>query len=199
MNCQARVARPRVPRARCHREAAWSALDLLRLLLPIAGFSLGWKWGSHCSDTVGLLCGIFGGFLASYLPGALFAILPDRLSATDGGVTVPPVKNLRQRLYEPGCLSPGALLLDLQSRGEDIWQEVGFVLGLLESETSFDRTRGFEALRMAYPELAAQLHGYRTDLPVTDCRERIARLRARIPRPIPPVRMPIKSGVSKES
>lgn len=140
-----------------------------------------------------------GGLLAFYLPGALFAILPDRPRATDGIVTVPTVKDLRQRLYEPGCLSPGALLLDLQSRGADIWQEVGFVPGLLESETSFDRTRGFEALRMAYPELAAQLDGYRTDLPVTDCRERVARLRARIPRPIPPVRMPCTADVLKES
>jgi hypothetical protein len=139
------------------------------------GFSIGLSIGAKLFGVVG---GIIGALAGGYL-GVVVGRIPEAL------VLRPLVRHLkakstpelRAQLHSPKCLTPNVVLLELQSRGEDIRQELPVVLDLLVSEDTGRRGHGWAALTSAFPELVEQIRDYRIGDSIDECRRKTQILR----------------------
>ncbi|MCW8133286.1 MAG: hypothetical protein KIS92_23280 [Planctomycetota bacterium] len=127
--------------------------------------------------------GIFGGILGA-LTGGYLGVAVGRipewvtLRLLIRNLNAKSTTELKTLLHGPNCLTPNVVLLELRRRGEDIRQELPFVLDLLVSEDAGGRGKGWAALTSAFPELAAQVQDYRIADSVDDCRRKLEKLRS---------------------
>jgi hypothetical protein len=153
----------------------FTVLHFLVLLAICTGLALGLAAGEK-------LFGVAGGFigaLAGGYAGFIIGRLPERLMLQSLFLALARETSdaLRSFLHSPNCQIPNMVLMELQSRGEDILQELPAILSLLESEELRRRGRGWAALTTAFPDLAGHVRDYRISDSVDECRRKIAGLR----------------------
>ena len=125
----------------------------------LSGFALGMAAGFRLSGVPGAVGGSLAGGLLGWCLGRVPELLVWRSIARD--LTRLSAEELRADLRRADCRFPNCVLLELQSRGEEIRSELPVVLRMLESEDYNCRCRGWAALTSAYPELAALIADYR--------------------------------------
>jgi hypothetical protein len=142
--------------------------------LLLAGFLFGAfsgaRVGSMLFGTVGAVCGAMVGALVGVVAGRIPWLLAMRSLARDLGRKT--TTQLRASLHSSGCLTPNAVLLELQRRGEDIRCELPIVLDLLVSDDIVLRSRGWAALTSAFPQLAERVRDYRIGDSLDECRRK---------------------------
>jgi hypothetical protein len=121
----------------------------------------------------GVAGGIIGALAGGYL-GVVIGRIPERLVLRSliRHLKAKSTAELRAQLHSPNCLTPNVVLLELQSRGEDIRQELPVVLDMLASEDVGRRGHGWAALTSAFPELVDRIRDYRIGDSVDECRRK---------------------------
>jgi hypothetical protein len=160
-------------RARPHR--VFTIFHVFILAGIGAGLALGMDVGLQlfgvCGGVVGAMLGGGAGYAAGRLPEDFV------LQSLARELALASADELRAYLHGPECQTPNVVLLELQSRGEDIQPELPWILDMLVSEKLSRRGLGWAALTSAFPVRAGQLGDYRTDDSVAECRRKTAKLR----------------------
>jgi hypothetical protein len=152
-----------------------------------AGWAGGAEWHGVGGGMAGALIGGWLGFLLGKLPEIL--VLKWLYSHLSGATS----NELRDFLHQPDCHIPNVVLLELQRRGEDIYQELGVILDLLVSKEVPRRALGWAALNSAFPDLALELCDYSIVDSIEECRRKTKTLRA----DLEPARNPGLAALSK--
>ena len=124
--------------------------DIIKIAFPIFGIILGFKLGNNIGFGVGIVLASVG-LLIGYFLGKLPFILV--ISSVKNGLEKKSSTELRQELTKNDCLIPNVILLELLSRNEDISNELGILLKMLESDESDKRIRAWNALESAFPDM----------------------------------------------
>jgi hypothetical protein len=142
---------------------------LLMLVAVVGGAALGAALGWNVFGVIGAIAGAVVGLLAGgalgQIPMVVGMLMVERRyekMTTDA---------LREHLHAGECATPNLVLLELHRRGENIEEELPLLQTLLASEDVQQRTRGWAALRSAFPERAAQMAGYSPFGTIDECRK----------------------------
>jgi hypothetical protein len=140
---------------------------LLMVLAVVGGAALGaaagWNIAGILGAVVGTVAGVIAGGIVGQIPIAAGMLIVGRRFEK---MTT---SQLRAHLHDDECSTPNLVLLELRRRGEPIEDELPFLHTLLTSEDVQQRTRGWAALRSAFPELAEQMPGYNPLAPTDQC------------------------------
>ena len=147
----------------------FTLFDVLRLLGFASGAILGGRWGWQWFGALGALVGGLGGFFVGGILGNLPFIVG--LKLVERKLNRMSNQVLREYLHEPHCLTPNLVLLELDSRGEDINSELPYVHALLASEDMTRRTAGWAALTSAFPHLVETIPNYRPTDATDKCQQ----------------------------
>jgi hypothetical protein len=148
---------------------------VILLACLVGGVALGMAGGAQLFGVTGGIVGALAGGLAGLVIGRIPVILVLRSLARE--FCAKTSSELRAHLRDPDCLAPNVVLLELQSRGEDIRQDLPVVLDWLISQDVGRREKGWAALTSAFPELVSQIPDYRIDDSVDECRRKTDKLR----------------------
>jgi hypothetical protein len=157
---------------------ATHVFTLLGHVFPLLGLILGLGTGLIVGSRAGVpgaLLGAVGGgvlgLVCGRLPAAMvlafFHLYLRRRSSEE----------LRASLRTGECRAVNLLLLELALRGEDIRQELDFVLEMLVSTSYDERCRGWAAMLTAFPELAEKVSDYSPIDTPSDRRAKVERVR----------------------
>jgi hypothetical protein len=141
----------------------------------VFGFAFGLSIGAKLFGIVGGIVGALAGGCLGVIVGRIPESLLLRSLARH--LKAKSTVELRAQLHGSKCLTPNVVLLELQSRGEDIRQELPVVLDLLVSEDTGRRGQGWAALSSAFPELVERIRDYRIGDSVDECRRKTEILR----------------------
>ncbi|MGF1655651.1 MAG: hypothetical protein ACFCU3_01595 [Verrucomicrobiales bacterium] len=149
----------------------FTLFDLIQLVSPIVGAIIGGAVGGVHGIATGIAGALVGGFIGLKL-GAIPTITMIR-SVRKGfaGLTNP---ELESRLVDSEMI-PNLILLELQARGEDVSKHLPLVLFLLNHDDLHRRSKGYAALRSAFPEIATNLKGYNPTDSAEACRQAVAK------------------------
>lgn len=146
-----------------------TVFHLLMLLAVVGGAALGATAGWHLFGVLGAILGALAGAMAGALIGQVPLVAGMLLvgrryekMTTDA---------LREHLHNAECAAPNLVLLELRRRGENIEDQLPLLQQMLGSEDVQQRTRGWAALRSAFPERAAQMAGYSPFGTIDECRK----------------------------
>jgi hypothetical protein len=150
-------------------------------VLPLAGFGFGLFAGMALAAEIpgvrgnpAIFLTILGG-CAGFVIGRLpFLIGLRAIQRRFAGMTA---DELRGWLRESGCAYPNLVLLELQSRGEDIERELPLAVDMLTSENRGRRPLGWAALTSAFPQVAEKVRNYRLEDSVEECQRKLAAIR----------------------
>jgi hypothetical protein len=142
---------------------------LLMLLAVVGGAALGSVVGWHLFEVYGAILDALAGLLA----GALIGQVPLVAGMLMVGRRYEKMTTdaLREHLHAGECSTPNLVLLELRRRGETIEDELPLLQQMLASEDVQQRTRGWAALRSAFPERATQRAGYSPFGNLDECRK----------------------------
>jgi hypothetical protein len=149
----------------------FTIFDLIRCLSPLFGLLLGGGFGSELGIGGAIAGGLLGGAVGLFVGRLPILFLCRGMRRKLASFSA---EELRAKLHDPGCWTPNFLLLELKARGQDIGEELPFVLSLMESEHGPHRTRGYAALLSAFPDVAKALKGYNPTQSTEKCRGKIA-------------------------
>lgn len=157
-------------------------LNLLRILIPVAGGCLGASVGYAARGPAGWAVGALIGFvlLNAFAARIQGWFLRREIRAMRRKLAPLSAEELRGNLAT--SLTPNYFLLELKARGEDISGELETVLQMLEADASHRRIVGWAALRSAFPQIALLLTAYFPTRSAPTCREQVAELRSLLAR-----------------
>jgi hypothetical protein len=142
---------------------------VLTLLAVVGSAALGATAGWHFFGVLGAILGALAGLLA----GALIGQVPLVAGMLMVGRRYEKMatEELREHLHAGECAAPNLVLLELCRRGENIEEELPLLQQMLTSEDVQQRTRGWAALRSAFPDRATQMAGYSPFGTIDECRK----------------------------
>ena len=139
------------------------------MMAAFYGMELGSKHFGAAGGISGTIIGGCLGLLCGHIPFILTLKLVSRRLGRKS------TEELRTLLGDPDYYAPNTILLELQSRGEDIRQDLLVIMGMLVSTSSARRGQGWAALASAFPDLVEKIPDYRAFESADTCRLKIAK------------------------
>ncbi|MCL2871895.1 MAG: hypothetical protein FWF41_02765 [Betaproteobacteria bacterium] len=156
-----------------HQRGFFTFFDALIVIGIIAGIFIGHKCGLLWFGTTGAIGIALVGGAMGYIVARLPWVFANR--SIKQRLEKEPSQQLRERLHHEYFVAH-LILAQLMKRGEDISNELPWVIGLIKSEDKNRRIFGWSALKFAFPKIAAQIAEYRP----TDSTERCRALASRL-------------------
>lgn len=152
-----------------NKQHGYTMFGLLTVCGVFFGLAIGVRYGYSIFGLIGgLVGGVAGcgvGFIVGRLPYIIASYHIQRSFESQSS------QRLRERLRDGNEYYIAHLLLAyLMRRGEDITNELPYIISLLKAE-SFDRRRfGWTALKLAFPKTAAMITEYQPNESTEKCR-----------------------------
>lgn len=156
-----------------HQRGFFTFFDALIVVGIIAGIFIGYKCGLLWFGTIGAIGGALAGGVMGYIVARLPWVFADRSIKLK--LAKESSQQLRERLHRE-YFAALLILAQLMKRGEDISDELPWVIDLLKSEDKNRRIFGWRTLKFAFPKIAAQIAEYRPTDSTEKCRALASRL-----------------------
>lgn len=152
----------------------FTLLDLVELVIPIVGVLWGFVIGARFGIVPGIVCAGIGLIL-----GRILGKLPLTISiyALKRCFRKKTTEDLRKELRKEDCLIPNVILHEILSRGDDTSEDLEIVLNKLESVNSDERSRGWVALKSAFPNIVKMMPDYNFYDSPELCKQKVDKLR----------------------